>query len=240
MNKIIYLFKIIADSSIDNKIALMATLISAGALIASIYFNHKTRKQYINSLNPLLSFELRKNMGSLCLMMINTGQSAAKNINISFKKIQNNGEYDTFDIDNNLKNKLDLYPGEKIIGRIARSGENLENIIAPVIEIDLLYENSNMKKIEKYSRKITCTQEIDDMKDIEEIKDSIREISNRLNEISYSNNRMANYFEGRCLFKFDEINVIPNSSLYDDMKDAFQGMEHNKEIIGRDENGTIN
>lgn len=78
------------------------------------------------------------------------------------------------------------------------------------------------------------------MKDIEEIKDSIREISNRLNEISYSNNRMANYFEGRCLFKFDEINVIPNSSLYDDMKDAFQGMEHNKEIIGRDENGTIN
>lgn len=51
---------------------------------------------------------------------------------------------------------------------------------------------------------------------------------------------MANYFEGRCLFKFDEINVIPNSSLYDDMKDAFQGMEHNKEIIGRDENGTIN
>lgn len=112
MNKIIYLFKIIADSSIDNKIALMATLVSAGALIASIYFNHKTRKQYINSLNPLLSFELRKNMGSLCLMMINTGQSAAKNINISFKKIQNNGEYDTFDIDNNLKNKLDLYPGE--------------------------------------------------------------------------------------------------------------------------------
>lgn len=43
-----------------------------------------------------------------------------------------------------------------------------------------------MKKIEKYHRKITCTQEIDDMKDIEEIKDSIREISNRLNEISYS------------------------------------------------------
>ena len=39
MNKIIYLFKIIADSSIDNKIALMATLVSAGALIASIYLS---------------------------------------------------------------------------------------------------------------------------------------------------------------------------------------------------------
>jgi len=44
---------------------------------------------------------------------------------------------------------------------------------------------------------------------------------------------MANYFEGRCLFKFDELNVMPKDSLFDDMKDAFQGKNKNKKRKNR-------
>ena len=40
---------------------------------------------------------------------------------------------------------------------------------------------------------------------------------------------MANYIEGRTLFTFDRMNVIPKSSLYKDMKDAFNNVEKEDE-----------
>ena len=39
------------------------------------------------------------------------------------------------------------------------------------------------------------------------------------------NNRLANYMEGRTLFRFDKLNVFPHNSLYKDMKDAFNNIE---------------
>ncbi|WP_207665776.1 hypothetical protein [Clostridium sp. OM02-18AC] len=50
---------------------------------------------------------------------------------------------------------------------------------------------------------------------------------------------MANYFEGRYFFKFDEMNVFSRSSLYKDMKDAFHDVEHYESGEGRDENGNL-
>lgn len=62
-----------------------------------------------------------------------------------------------------------------------------------------------------------------------EEKDRLENIEDSIESISYSNNRMANYIEGRTLFLFDRMNVIPKSSLYKDMKDAFNNVEKEDE-----------
>ncbi len=108
--------------------------------------------------------------------------------------------------------------------------------IAPVMQMSLIYCEGNTKKTVKYDRKVCFTKSIEKSEDISE---KIGDISKKLNEISYSNNRMANYFEGRCLFKFDELNVFPHNSLYKDMKDAFHDVEHLENEEGRDENGNL-
>ena len=78
-------------------------------------------------------------------------------------------------------------------------------------------EGNDNKNIE-YCRNIIFKRNINEKEKIENIEDSIE-------SISYSNNRIANYIEGRTLFTFDRMNVIPKSSLYKDMKDAFNDVE---------------
>ena len=89
--EVLKLLQTIADSSTANKIAMISVIFSGIAVISSIYFSYKTRRQYIESLNPLLSFQLVNNSGILVLTMKNTGQSEARDIKINFEKIINNG-----------------------------------------------------------------------------------------------------------------------------------------------------
>ena len=236
INEIISLLQTIADSSMANKIAFIATLVSACALLSSIYFNHKTNVQYLNSLSPLLSCELSENAGVLYLAISNTGQSKATKIKVLLNEISNNGERNEIVTDDIFKEELELYPNEKITGQIAFSGENLVTRIAPVIQMSLLYCEGNTQKTVKYDRKVCFTKSIEKN---EGISEKIGDISKKLNEISYSNNRMANYFEGRCFFKFDEQNAFPYSSLYKDMKNAFHDVENPEIEEGRDKNGNL-
>ena len=219
-----------------NKIAFIATVVSAFALISSIHFNHKTNVQYLNSLSPLLSCELSETAGFLYLTISNTGQSKATKIKVSLDRISNNGERNEFVSDDIFKEELELYPNERITGRIAISGENVVNGIAPVVKMSLNYQEGNTQKNVKYNRRVCFTRNIENNSDISE---KISDISKKLNEISYSNNRMANYFEGRCLFKSDDLNVLPHGSLYQDMKEAFHNVENHESAVERNENGEL-
>ena len=67
VNEILRLLKIIADSSTANKIAAISMIVSGIAVLSSIYFSHQTRVQYIESLSPMLSFELSEIKGILFL-----------------------------------------------------------------------------------------------------------------------------------------------------------------------------
>lgn len=107
INEIISLLQAIADSSMANKIAFIATLVSACALLSSIYFSHKTNVQYLNSLSPLLSCELSENAGILYLTISNTGQSKATKIKVSLDRISNNGERNEFVTDDIFKEELE-------------------------------------------------------------------------------------------------------------------------------------
>ena len=133
IDEIIKILRAIADTSTSNKIALLSVILSAIAVGSSIYFSYKTRKQYIESLNPLLSFQLVDNCGLLFLTIKNTGQSEAIEIKIIFDEISNNGEETLFDIAKIFKSELTLYPNEKVTVYIAKAGANISTEIAPTV-----------------------------------------------------------------------------------------------------------
>lgn len=233
--RIIKILRAIADTSTSNKIALLSVILSAIAVGSSIYFSYKTRKQYIESLNPLLSFQLVDNCGLLFLTIKNTGQSEAIEIKIIFDEISNNGEETLFDIAKIFKSELTLYPNEKVTGYIAKAGANISTEIAPTVKVHVSYIKGNNKKKTQYSRSICYAGETDNP-----IEDRLREIGSKLNEISASNNRMANYFSGNWLLTIDELNLQPQRNLYQDIKDGVNNKERpDEDLLGRDKNGRM-
>ena len=88
----------------------------------------------------------------------------------------------------------------------------------PVVDVKISFLNGNDNKISEYSRSITFKRIPHEKINLSRIEDSIR-------SVSYSNNRLANYIEGRTLLRSDELNVYPHNSLYQDMKDAFNNIE---------------
>lgn len=235
IDEIIKILRAIADTSTSNKIALLSVILSAIAVGSSIYFSYKTRKQYIESLNPLLSFQLVDNCGLLFLTIKNTGQSEAIEIKIIFDEISNNGEETLFDIAKIFKSELTLYPNEKVTGYIAKAGANISTEIAPTVKVHVSYIKGNNKKKTQYSRSICYAGETDNP-----IEDRLREIGSKLNEISASNNRMANYFSGNWLLTIDELNLQPQRNLYQDIKDGVNNKERpDEDLLGRNKNGRM-
>lgn len=188
-----------------------------GAVIVALCLAKKEYKQYINSLSPLLSFEFLQQGGLLYLIIENTGQSLAKDITIDIKGLYDNGDKNELKLDNLFKRKFDLFPKEKIQGIIGIYGGNIVESSFPYIKVDISYIKGNDDKTENYNRTISFTR-------IHE-EDNLVSLENNLKSISYSNNRIANYIEGRTLYVFDEVNSHPKSSLYKDMKDAYNNIE---------------
>ena len=85
--------------TIQTIISIVAACISLIAVIVSIYYNHKNNKQYLKSLEPLLSFKLLELKSELYLRITNTGKSAANDIAIEIKKIENNGDRNELNLD---------------------------------------------------------------------------------------------------------------------------------------------
>ena len=236
-NEIIELLHSISDNSTANIIALVSVIISGIAVLSSIYFSVQTRKQYIDSLSPLLSFRLYEKSGYLFLRIENTGQSEATEISLTFKELSNNGEQNKFELDEVLKSKLTLYTNETVTCGICRSGRNIVTSIAPVIKIEVSYIKGNTKEKIQFFRCICYTGTNDENVFM---KCELEDISRKLNEISCSSNRMANYFEGRFFLKSDVINAYPSSSMYKDLKDAINKTEREEiKENTRDELGNL-
>lgn len=219
IDEIIYLLK---NNSISDFIASLSLIVAIIAVIVTIIINVRENKKYINSLKPLLSFSLYEMNGILLLLVKNNGQSEAKNIRIKVLELKNNGSNSKLMLDAIFNEAFMLYPTEETQGIIAISGGNVETDIFPQVKLDISFiEGNDNKKIE-YCRTITFKRKMEEKDRLENIEDSIE-------SISYSNNRMANYIEGRTLFTVDRMNVIPKSSLYKDMKDAFNNVEKEDE-----------
>ena len=95
-------------------------------------------------------------------------------------------------------------------------------------------------KIEDIIRKKHYTEYMEIITDALLAIPELEDISRKLNEISCSSNRMANYFEGRFFLKSDVINAYPSSSMYKDLKDAINKTEREEiKENTRDELGNL-
>ena len=199
-------------------IALGSFFISILALLVTIINSTISHRQYINSLSPALSFTLTEHDGLLCLSVNNTGKSAAKNINLTINNLKNNGERNELILDSLFTKEFMLFPSETVQGVIGIWGGNLSVTPFPSIHIELLYKKENTDKFESYSREISFSKSL-------KSEISISKIEGALTSIAYSNNRLTNYVEGRTLFVHDTMNVMPHSSLYQDLRDSINNID---------------
>lgn len=215
LNEIINLLK---GSGLSNYIAICSLFVAIIAILLNAISSHKDHKQYIASIKPLLTFGLYEMNGLLLLMVKNVGKTEAKEIKLHIKKINNNGNNNTLQLDKLFDKSFMLYPLEEVQGIVALSGSDLSSSIFPVIDIKISFLGGNDNKEVEYNRTVTFKRNMND-------NNSLSKIENSIESISYSNNRLANYIEGRTLFTFDRLNTIPNNSLFKDMKEAFNNVK---------------
>ncbi len=211
------IINILKNNGTSDTIALLSLIVSVIAVLITIFSNWKNNKRYMSSLRPMLAFSMYEKNGFLVLKVKNNGQSEAKDICMDFLEIENNGK-NMFSIDETFKKDFILYPTEEVQGIISFFDESIEITSTPKIKLKIKYVQGNDNKKIGYERCISFKREI-------QLKDGLNEVAEEIRSIAYSNNRLANYMEGRTLAKFDEVNVLPRSSLYNDIKDAINNRD---------------
>lgn len=216
-------------------ISIISAGISAIALLITLAFNLVSHKQYISSLNPLLSFRMTENDHLLYLSVTNTGKSAALCVNLNIKSIEDNGDKKDLHVDRLFINEFELYPGEMVQGMIAIYGQNVCTYVFPYIKMDVSYLNGNTNEKIEYKRTVTFTSG-HESKISADVKVDTKTINENMSSLSRSNIRIANYLDGHQLAHFDQINLLAGNSLQNDLDETFT---RGKKIQVKDRQKTI-
>lgn len=216
-------------------ISIIASTISAIALIITIIQNVKLQKQYIESKEPALSLNLRNSGPYLYLSAVNTGGSKAENVVLDPKDLGVATDED-FQLtpDKLFNNPFDLYPNEKVTGYLGYFNNqhliNEKNQQVPKLTIQVQYNKFGKKKVE-YSRIVAL-----DIGSEKLIKGEIRlsqEITENLEKLMKAHLRIANYMDGFQLAPFDDINLLSGRSLHDDLNDVVNVHSDKKNVLTR-------
>lgn len=214
------------DRRYGKMIAIIISVVSASiAMISvgsSIYYNSKSQKQYNRSLDPALSFKLIEYQYMLYLQITNTGKSAAHDIEIKVKQLENNGSREELILDELFENKFELFSGETTQGKIAVWGENMIEHTFPKVSIDVKYIKHITKKYETFSRTVIFNPAFAE-KVYVEVNMDLREVNKNMATIAKANLRTANYLDGFQVAPFDDLNIIAHESLHDDIIDIHKG-----------------
>lgn len=211
------IINLLNSNDVSNKIVLASLFVALGALIVTIIVNIVTNHHYVESKAPQLTFSLSETNSEIFLTIKNTGATTAQGIKIVINSIANNG--DRNEVFNPFGSEFDLYPEEIVQGVVSYSGENICTQIFPIISVNVTYKAMNTKKKVRYSRNITFTKKPE--RDTEKDK-VLKGIEDKLDSIMYSQNRVANYIEGRTLFPIDRLNVMAHGSLKEDMMEVIK------------------
>lgn len=204
-----------------------ASLIVAGiAMFASVYSSITSKrsadiaqKELEKHSEPMLSFTLFTKGGLIYLKVKNTGSNPASKINL--KIIAQEGNFGQSISFGNILSSEDLYlnPEEEISECIGINGSSCDNLAYPKIKLKIDYTNPNNNK--ENEDKERWIYNIDVPEENKELIRLLKSVNENFQTIALSENRIANYLEGRTLFQCDHGNFIPNGSLYQDMRDAF-------------------
>jgi hypothetical protein len=210
--------------------------------MVALYYNSKTQKQYKKSIEPQLSMQGKEHNGWLYLLIQNTGRTAASDIKIIVKSIENNHSND-LQLDNLFSQSYDLYPNETIQGRVAVSAENISTgNLYPKITIDVSYSykyGNSKKRIKKfnfmkqstdykYTRTVTFSKAYD-AKVFADVSMNLKEIESSLKSTARSTLRTANYLDGEQVRIIDELDILAGKSLKNDIISAIESPK--KDII---------
>lgn len=223
----------IGTQEIAMIISVISAVISLVSVGTSIYYNNKNQKQYNRSLEPALSFRLLELNRMLYLQIINTGKSAAQNIKITVKTLENNGSGDGLCLDKLFNKSFDLYAGETTQGCVGMWGENIVDHTFPKLTIDVEYIQYITKKTVCFSRNVIFNPSYA-AKVYADVNIDMNEINKNISRIAKANLRTANYLDGCQVAPFDDLNILANKSLHDDMLDIQKGNKQSN-IQRRDE-----
>lgn len=212
----------IGTSELAIIISAISAFISLVSVGTSIYFNTKNQKQYNRSLEPSLSFKLIEHKYMLYLQITNTGKSAARNIKITVKSLENNGSREELCLDKIFNESFELFAGETTQGYIGVWGENIADHTFPKLTIDVKYKKHITKKNVSFSRTVIFNPSYVE-KVYADVNIDLSEMNKNVSKIAKANLRTANYLDGCQVAPFDELNILAHRSLHDDMLDIYKG-----------------
>ena len=197
--------------------------VTLGAL--SLWQNEQIHKEHIESLAPCLSMKLISIGHMLNLVIENTGASEAKDISISVLDISNNGESSELMLDGLFSTAFELFPKESVQGKVAFSGADIMHDIFPQIKIHVSYKmRPDIGEAKNYDRTVTYNPGYD-KKIIADVNYDNRTMESDIDKIARANVRMANYLDGRQVYKSDELNILAGTSLRNDIVEAIRTKE---------------
>lgn len=199
----------------------ISAFISAVAVVVAIYFNQRTRKQYMLSLEPQLSMRIDRHGGFLYLFVQNTGKTVAKNINLAVHSLKGNGPQEKL-WSNVYADPFELYPNESAQAIIAICGENVATRpLYPSASVDVSYTIPGKDREEKYERTITLSRVFDQIIHAKVGMD-LGTIESALMADSRAMVRVANYLDGHQVIQADELNILAEESLRNDLCEVIE------------------
>ena len=207
------------NSGLSIFVTSISALISAIAVGVALFFNAKTQNQYKRGLEPQISMRVDKFGGILYLLIQNTGRTAAQDVRIVVKAIENNGA-NGLQLDQLFSQSFELFPNESVQAMVAISGENVSTgILYPKVSLDISYKIYKTKKNIRYSRSVTFSK-VYDTKVLADVNMDLGKVESALAANARASVRTANYFDGNQVAVFDELNILAHKSLKNDMCSA--------------------
>lgn len=200
--------------------------VALGAL--ALWQNQQIHKQHIESLEPSLSMKLIEINHILYLAIENVGSTEAREIKIIVNSIKNNGGSDDMILDGLFDCEFELFPTETVQGQIAISGADIATEIFPQINITVSYIRPDLNRKKTYSRTVIYNNGFA-KRVVTDVNVDNCKIEDNVESLAYSIVRIANYMEGRTLFKFDKLNVMAKSSFAEDILKAIQSIKETQE-----------
>lgn len=185
----------------------------------ALWQNYTIQEQQIEGLEPLLSMKLIEENSILYLAIENTGGVEAKEIQLDVLNISNNGEINELCLDGLFKTVFELYPKEKVKGRIALSGATFSTEIFPQIKLNVSYIRPDLNRKKEYERSVVYNGE---SSCITNINTESKSMASDLDKIARANVRIANYLDGCQVIKHDQLDILANRSLKNDLVEAIK------------------
>lgn len=185
----------------------------------ALWQNHTIQEQHIESQEPLLSMNLIEENSILYLVVENTGGVEAKDIKLNILELCNNGERNELWLDGLFKTVFELYPKEKVKGRIALSGANIATEIFPQIKLNISYIRPDLNRKKEYERTVVYNGK---SSCITNTNMESKSIASDLDRIARANVRIANYLDGCQVIKYDQLDILANRSLKNDLVEAIK------------------